>query len=184
MAEPRDLVIRTRASTHRVRLVSAGAVEVDGRRVPVDVSSTDGSTFLVAVGAARYTVLVVADGARAWAMAAGETFEVERASPGPAAVPPTDLAPALRAGFHETALSAPMPATVTAVLVGPGDRVAEGQPIIRLEAMKMELLVSAPRSGHVATIHCRQGDLVLPGRPLLTLRRELRRAGSDAPVRE
>ena len=62
-----------------------------------------------------------------------------------------------------------MPATVTAVLVHPGDRVAAGEPLVRLEAMKMELVVAAPRAGRVATIDCREGEIVQPGRPLFTL---------------
>ena len=62
-----------------------------------------------------------------------------------------------------------MPATVTAVLVSPGDSVAAGEPIVRLEAMKMELVVAAPRAGRVATVDCREGDLVPPGRSLVTL---------------
>ena len=66
-------------------------------------------------------------------------------------------------------LSAPMPATVTAVLVAPNTEVAAGDTLIRLEAMKMELAIRAPASGQVVAVHCAVGELVQPGRPLVTL---------------
>jgi len=66
-------------------------------------------------------------------------------------------------------LSAPMPATVVAVAVQPGQRVAAGDVLIRLEAMKMELPVRAPRDGTVIAVKCREGELVQPGVPLLEL---------------
>ena len=69
------------------------------------------------------------------------------------------------------ALSAPMPATVTAVLVEPGTDVVAGDALIRLEAMKMELAIRAPVDGRIAAVHCDVGDLVQPGRPLVTLER-------------
>lgn len=66
-------------------------------------------------------------------------------------------------------LSAPMPATVRAVAVSPGDRVARGDTLIVLEAMKMELPLKAPADGTVVSIACQVGDLVQPGVPLVEL---------------
>lgn len=67
------------------------------------------------------------------------------------------------------ALAAPMPATVTAVHVKPGQRVAAGDPLITLEAMKMELPIVAPHDGVVAAVACKVGDLVQPGVALAAL---------------
>ena len=67
------------------------------------------------------------------------------------------------------ALCAPMPATVSAILVKPGAVVDAGDTLVRLEAMKMELAIRAPSAGRVTTLGCRVGDLVQPGRPLVTL---------------
>ena len=69
----------------------------------------------------------------------------------------------------EVALSAPMPATVIAVQVTPGQEVAEGDLLIMLEAMKMELPIKSPRKGRVKSIACREGELVQPGVSLLEL---------------
>jgi 3-methylcrotonyl-CoA carboxylase alpha subunit len=58
---------------------------------------------------------------------------------------------------------APMPGKVTAVLVRAGDAVAEGAPLLRLEAMKMEHTLTAPHEGVVETLGCDVGDLVEEG---------------------
>jgi biotin carboxyl carrier protein len=71
---------------------------------------------------------------------------------------------AARRRSHQThgSLSAPMPATVVSVNVAPGDAVEQGQILIVLEAMKMELPVRAPGDGRVKSVHCKAGDLVPP----------------------
>ena len=65
------------------------------------------------------------------------------------------------------AFAAPMPATVLAIKVKAGDAVKEGDLLIMLEAMKMEMPITAPRAGRVASIACREGELVQAGVPLL-----------------
>ena len=69
----------------------------------------------------------------------------------------------------QVALSAPMPATVIAVKVAPGQEVAAGDLLVLLEAMKMEVPIKAPRAARVKAIACREGELVQPGVPLLEL---------------
>jgi biotin carboxyl carrier protein len=69
----------------------------------------------------------------------------------------------------DLALAAPMPATVVAVNVTPGQTVARGDTLITLEAMKMELAIKAPRDAVVRGIACRPGELVQPGVALLEL---------------
>ena len=80
------------------------------------------------------------------------------------------LAPARAIAADEHAsLAAPMPATVVAIAVQPGQRVSTGDVLIRLEAMKMELPIRSPRDATVVAIKCREGELVQPGVPLLEL---------------
>lgn len=67
------------------------------------------------------------------------------------------------------ALRPPMPATVVRVLVTPGATVAEGDTLLVLEAMKMELPIRAPRAGVVTAVHCREGELVQPTQVLADL---------------
>jgi biotin carboxyl carrier protein len=66
-------------------------------------------------------------------------------------------------------LSAPMPATVVAVLIDQGAEVKKGDTLLMLEAMKMELPIRAPRDGVVRVINCQAGELVQPGTHLLEL---------------
>ena len=57
-------------------------------------------------------------------------------------------------------LAAPMPATVVRLDVLVGDEVAEGQVLLVLEAMKMQMPLKAPHRAVVRTIACAVGDLV------------------------
>jgi pyruvate carboxylase len=52
-------------------------------------------------------------------------------------------------------IGASMPGKVVAVLCAPGQAVKEGEPLLTLEAMKMETVVRAPRAGKVAEVVCK-----------------------------
>ncbi len=73
------------------------------------------------------------------------------------------------AGATATEVKAAMPGTVFKVLVGAGDAVQEGQAILILEAMKMEMPVSAPASGAMGSIAVAVGDRVVTGQVLATI---------------
>jgi 3-methylcrotonyl-CoA carboxylase alpha subunit len=66
-------------------------------------------------------------------------------------------------------LVAPMPGLVRIVSTGVGAKVTRGDPLITMEAMKMELVLAAPRDGTVATLTVSQGDQVEEGVLLLEL---------------
>jgi propionyl-CoA carboxylase alpha chain len=80
-------------------------------------------------------------------------------------VPPRFVSPddAGRAG----STVAPMPGRVVAVFVAAGDQVAAGQPLLTLEAMKMEHQIVAPHAGTVAEVHVHPGQQLDGGQPLL-----------------
>lgn len=63
----------------------------------------------------------------------------------------------------DAGVMSPMPATVVAIHAAAGQAVTEGDILILLEAMKMELPIKAPRSAVVKAVHCAQGELVQPG---------------------
>jgi 3-methylcrotonyl-CoA carboxylase alpha subunit len=104
----------------------------------------------------------VADGTRVWVFLDGQTYVVDAEATHTRASHADD----------PSALSAPMPASVAQLNVGPGQRVLKGETMIVLEAMKMELPIHAPRDGVVARVNCRVGDLVQPGVPLAELEPE------------
>jgi acetyl/propionyl-CoA carboxylase alpha subunit len=57
-------------------------------------------------------------------------------------------------------IKAPIPGLITRVLVAAGDRVEVGQPILVLEAMKMENEIRAPRGGVVSRLDVAPGEAV------------------------
>lgn len=67
------------------------------------------------------------------------------------------------------AVAAPMQATVIAANISVGDKVVKGDPLVILEAMKMEQPIVAPRDGIVASVDAPIGQTVTSGHVLVTL---------------
>ncbi|GGX73989.1 acetyl-CoA carboxylase biotin carboxylase subunit [Massilia dura] len=67
-------------------------------------------------------------------------------------------------------LTAPMPGKVVAVLAAQGQDVKKGEPLVIMEAMKMEHTITAPHDGTVDEILYAVGDQVTDGAPLLAFR--------------
>jgi acetyl-CoA/propionyl-CoA carboxylase, biotin carboxylase, biotin carboxyl carrier protein len=91
---------------------------------------------------------------------------------------PDLFGPAAAADLHDGSISAPMPGTVLAVNVSPGSVVHEGETVVVLEAMKMELALKAPFAGTVASVATTAGQQVDLGTELLRVLRE----GSSGPL--
>jgi acetyl/propionyl-CoA carboxylase alpha subunit len=91
--------------------------------------------------------------------------------------PPSRPAPDIdaAAGGHgpgtqeQSEVVAPMPGTVIRVLVEPGAAVASRQPLVVLEAMKMETPLVSPYEATVRAVHVREGDRVAGGAVLVEL---------------
>ena len=62
-----------------------------------------------------------------------------------------------------------MPGTVIRVLVAVGDTVAPRQPLVVLEAMKMETPLTSPYAAEVKAVHVSEGDRVVGGALLVEL---------------
>jgi acetyl-CoA/propionyl-CoA carboxylase biotin carboxyl carrier protein len=89
--------------------------------------------------------------------------------------PPPDVDRAARAAAAHghaggpTEVTAPMPGAVLAVHVVTGQAVVMGDPVVTLEAMKMEHVVAAPAAGRVAEVAVAVGDQVVRGQSLASL---------------
>jgi biotin carboxyl carrier protein len=70
-------------------------------------------------------------------------------------------------GEGEQRIAAPMPGRVVRVLVAPGDEVSPLQPLVVVEAMKMENELSASRAGRVKDVQVREGSSVEAGKLLV-----------------
>lgn len=66
-------------------------------------------------------------------------------------------------------ITAYMPGRVVAVAVAVGDAVAAGQPLVVLEAMKMQNEIQAERAGTVTRLHVASGQAVEGGDPLVEI---------------
>ena len=92
--------------------------------------------------------------------------------PPPAVLPALaveEAAEAAAPGADGSVLTAPMPGTVLQVLVAAGDRVEPRQPLVVLEAMKMESPVVSPYAATVRAVHVGEGDRVAGGALLVEL---------------
>jgi acetyl/propionyl-CoA carboxylase alpha subunit len=70
---------------------------------------------------------------------------------------------------EQSAITAPMPGTVIRVLVKPGQRVEQREPLLVLEAMKMETPLVSPYDAMVKAVHVKEGEQVGGGTLLLEL---------------
>jgi acetyl/propionyl-CoA carboxylase alpha subunit len=98
-------------------------------------------------------------------------FRLNLPGPAPAAPPDVDAL----AGDHrgpsgeQSVVKAPMPGTVIRLLVGAGDSVRARQPLVVLEAMKMETPLTSPYDAVVRAVHVAEGDRVAGGAVLVEL---------------
>jgi pyruvate carboxylase subunit B len=70
---------------------------------------------------------------------------------------------------HEGCVSTAMPGSIVEVKVKAGDKVNAGDPVLVIEAMKMENEIQAPKSGVVIAVHVKKGDSVTPDETLLEI---------------
>jgi biotin carboxyl carrier protein len=149
--------VRLGSVSRDVTPLGGGAFEIDGTRW---TATADGASAwrLRADGKAGGRAFVAGPPESPWIFFNGHVYHVEVTAAEAPARPRRDAA---------GELSAPMPATVRAVMVSVGDHVTVGQPLVILEAMKMELPLRAPVEGTVQSVRCEPGDLVQPGTPLV-----------------
>lgn len=90
----------------------------------------------------------------------------------PAAVIPEPVsapATAVPTPASSDAITAPMPGAILKILVNVGDHIEENQPLMILEAMKMENQIVSDKAGTVSGIHVTTGNQVNPGDALITI---------------
>jgi biotin carboxyl carrier protein len=141
------------------RASDAMEVRVGGRSFRFALEPVRPGVFVVREGTCVRTLHLARDGATVHLAWDGRIYKLAEAREGTTA-----------ARRHDPdALEAPMPGRVAAVRVVPGQRVARGEELLVVEAMKMENALRAPRDGVVRAVHVSAGDAVVPGRPLVEL---------------
>lgn len=116
------------------------------------------------VGDRRLRAHVASDGLRRYVAMAGHTWTLERPQP------QQKRRGGMAGGPGAGSLEAAMPGLVLDVLVAEGDEVTQGQPLLLLSAMKMELRIAAPAAGRVVKVHCQAGQVVERGQVLVEIR--------------
>jgi len=144
--------------TLRVRLNNDGITEVGGHRVRIIAHEADG-TLRFELDGVRRQAIVRRDGELLHLALHGAAFCFHEPSP----VPDGDAA-------HDARIArAPVAGVITQVLVAPGDAVRAGQPLLCVEAMKMEMWLSARAAGTVLALRAAMRDTVAAGAVLVEL---------------
>jgi oxaloacetate decarboxylase (Na+ extruding) subunit alpha len=100
----------------------------------------------------------------------GRSYTVEVAESGAlSSVRPAARVPAAPADVPGNAVKAVLAGNIFQVHVAAGDNVEMGQPLLVVEAMKMETAIAAPRTGSVTDVFVREGDAVAVGDPLVAI---------------
>jgi biotin carboxyl carrier protein len=139
---------------HKARIRREDGKTIDAALIPAGedwLARADDLSQNVAVAVDRDEVLIHAFG-RSWRVAL---------------IDPAQRA--LGAGAQSDITKAPMPGTAIAVMVKAGDAVSEGQPLVIIESMKMQMEITASRAGVVAEVGVRVGDTFPLGTALVTL---------------
>lgn len=130
-------------------------IRSDGEPTPVHLIASDPTRVVFVHDGKLYTARVVIDGKRRWVHYNGKTFVLERGEASTRRAPVHE-----REGTGSGIVTAPMPGQVRGILVQRGEWVEEGQPLLLLEAMKMEIRVTAPRAGQLVQVDVQVGQSV------------------------
>lgn len=153
------IVYLEKGHSHALEIERAGEkyeVEINGERAQVRVLAIAPPRITFRYKEEVITAHIARDGKRRWIHIDGSTFVLERGD----ATLARAHAHGAREGTGSGRVVAPMPGQVRAVLVNEGDEVAEGEPVLLLEAMKMEIRVTAPVAGRVGSLTVKNGDSV------------------------
>lgn len=147
---------------YEIGILQDGRIVADGQELSLSLESIDGrALFSVIIDEASYEVFVERRNKVYFVTIAGDRYEVvvedERMKQ------LRERAGAAREEVGESAIRAPMPGLVVEVGVKEGQRVAVGDGIVILEAMKMENEIRSPQDGVVRSVRVAAGQAVNQG---------------------
>ena len=126
--------------------------EINGEEYPVEYTRLDDNLYSIIINGQSLTIGTFKQGKQVQVFHAGNLYELE-------AISDRELS---RSGGMGSGLEivAPMPSRVVKLLKGEGDEVAEGDPVVVVEAMKMESELKALQAGKIKSIKVNEGDAV------------------------
>jgi 3-methylcrotonyl-CoA carboxylase alpha subunit len=140
---------------------AAYLLDLPGESMMTRAESADGGNLVADLGGARVHASVVRSGSDLTVFALGISHRLE--------LKQFETVADEDAGGR---LTAPMPGSVVDVLVSAGQKVDKGQPLMIIEAMKMEHTIAAPVAGVVAQVLFGRGDQVKEGEQLIQFESE------------
>lgn len=139
--------------------ITDSQILLDGEPVDVDiVRSGVPELYSVLFGGKSYEMLITSDRFNYTVSIRSEQFQVQVQDERARRLNQARKLPTLPGG--ELVITAPIPGLVVKVLINVGDAVEEGQPLVILEAMKMENEIRSMRSGVVKSIVATPGQRV------------------------
>lgn len=148
------------------------SLKINGHNYDVqidDVNETSTTTRVIVNGTTYEVEIAGAKSAVSRPQVASAPREANSAQITPATAAPTPRLSGAAAAQGGSAVKCPLPGTVLAVKVSVGDKVAAGQTLVVLEAMKMENNIDADRAGVVKQILVQQGATVMEGDSLIVI---------------
>ena len=127
-------------------------VQIEEERLKIEFVDGEAGDWQLHIDGEPVRVRWATRGRHIWLHMAGRSFHFEKAAGGGRA--------GTAGGSADRILRAPMPGQVREVYVQAGEAVEEGQELLLLEAMKMEIRVQAPRAAKVAAVNVGAGDTV------------------------
>ncbi len=136
-------------------------VEIDGEQKEIRFTKVDSNLYSVIIDNESLTIGIFKKGKKIQVFYKGDLFEIE-------AISDRDGS---KAGGPGTGLEimSPMPSRIVKILKEQGDKVEEEEPVVVVEAMKMESELKAPSTGKIKEIKVSEGDTVEEGTILVTL---------------
>jgi biotin carboxyl carrier protein len=161
-----DRSFRIGSKDHRVGLRETAKgefeVTVDGVRHRVLVESPGGGELLLIIDGRIYNAIVSSDMLAESVEVNGRQFKIEKGT-----APNAPAEGRGRSGRRDVKIS--MPGRVVEVLAAAGDAVGEGQPVLVVEAMKMQNEMKSPQAGRLSGVFFKAGDYVEAGAVLFTV---------------
>jgi len=129
-------------------------------------SKSDSKDYTIVVNGQKYYVKANDDSSL---LVNGEHYSIDLKEGLEDTILPTEVSNSSSATSDELGIKAGLPGSIFKVLVNVGDHISKGQPVIIIEAMKMEIEVASPHDGVVSSIHVKQGDTVVNNQLLVVL---------------
>ena len=139
------------------------ALELDGIATPARGERTGHSMLRIELGGMRLPATVIASGEKRHVFLHGRAWQLACVDP---------LYHAGEGVGEGGGLAAPMPGKVISLIAQPGSEVAQGAPLLILEAMKMEHTIAAPAKGTLKAFRYGVGDSVAEGAELVDFEAE------------